>query len=158
MFGVFSAASKVLTGESTDPLAGWTKAGKTKAKQLTPSIAFHPERVATYAFELVTTINRNHFTFVVRYGAFADMTVCMVEFCKVSKFQKISLQAIEMLQGVVPTMLACPECGLSDGPAETLPEGVAPPVDDPMIKFWFPVLFSYYDVLMTGEDLEVRRV
>jgi brefeldin A-inhibited guanine nucleotide-exchange protein len=83
----------------------------------------------------------------------------MVDFCKVSKFQKISLQAIEMLQGVVPTMLACPDCGLLEESAtRTLPEGESPPVNDPMVKFWFPVLFSYYDVLMTGEDLEVRRV
>ena len=30
--------------------------------------------------------------------------------------------------------------------------------DDPMIKFWFPVLFGFYDVIMNGEDLEIRRL
>jgi len=27
-----------------------------------------------------------------------------------------------------------------------------------MIRFWFPVLFSFYDIIMNGEDLEVRRL
>jgi len=27
-----------------------------------------------------------------------------------------------------------------------------------MIKFWYPVLFSFYDIIMNGEDLEVRRL
>lgn len=83
----------------------------------------------------------------------------MTDFCKVTKFQKISLQAIEMLQGVVPAMLACPDCALSTpNHSPQLANGEAPPTDDPMVKFWFPVLFSHYDVIMNGDDLEVRRV
>lgn len=25
------------------------------------------------------------------------------------------------------------------------------------IKYWFPVLFGFYDIIMNGEDLEVRK-
>ncbi|KAH0587527.1 hypothetical protein H2248_006309 [Termitomyces sp. 'cryptogamus'] len=124
MFGVFSAASKVLT-----------------------------ERIASSAFEIVTRLNKGHFPAVVRYGAFADLTVCITEFCKVSKYQKISLLAIAMLRDVIPVMLKCPECSLTI-PAD---DSVAP-MDDGMIKFWFPVLFGFYDIIMNGEDLEVRRL
>ncbi|KXN90258.1 Protein transport protein SEC7 [Leucoagaricus sp. SymC.cos] len=126
MFGVFSAASKVLT-----------------------------ERIANSAFEIVTRLNKEHFTSIVRYGAFADLIVCITEFCKVSKYQKISLLAIAMLRGVIPVMLECPECSLSSDSAN------APPttsMDDGMIRFWFPVLFGFYDIIMNGEDLEVRRL
>lgn len=57
-----------------------------------------------------------------------------------------------MLRGVIPVMLQCPECSLaSDGAA-----GDA--ADDPMIRYWFPVLFGFYDIIMNGEDLEVRRL
>ncbi|KAG8874344.1 guanine nucleotide exchange protein for ADP-robosylation factor [Tulasnella sp. 331] len=137
MFGVFSAASKVLT-----------------------------ERVANTAFEMVTRLNKDHFSDIVRHGSFADLTVCITDFCKVSKYQKISLLAIGMLRGVIPTMLNAPETRLNSVnaiPGSPLPEangsGGAPPVvDDPMIKFWFPVLFSFYDIIMNGEDLEVRRL
>jgi brefeldin A-inhibited guanine nucleotide-exchange protein len=123
MFGVFSAASKVLT-----------------------------ERVANSAFEIVTRLNKEHFSAIVRHGAFADLTVCVTEFCKVSKYQKISLLAIAMLRGIIPVMLDCPECLLSPG------QSLSTSIDDSMIRFWFPVLFGFYDIIMNGEDLEVRRL
>ncbi|KAF9009101.1 hypothetical protein BDQ17DRAFT_1349527 [Cyathus striatus] len=125
MFGVFSAASRVLT-----------------------------ERIASSAFEIVTKLNKEHFPEIVRHGAFADLTVCITEFCKVSKFQKISLLAIAMLRGVIPVMLECPECGFIEQ-ARNARSGIG---DDIMIKYWFPVLFGFYDIIMNGEDLEVRRL
>ncbi|WVQ96796.1 hypothetical protein IAU59_003903 [Kwoniella sp. CBS 9459] len=134
MFGVFSAASKVLT-----------------------------ERVANYAFELVQLVYREHFSLVVKYGSFSDLTTCITDFCKVSKFQKISLQAIEMVRGLVPKMLQCPECLLpqpvtGEEGARIAPTQAPLPADDPMIKYWLPVLHSFYEIIMTGEDLEVRRL
>lgn len=148
MFGVFSAASKVLT-----------------------------ERVANYAFELVTLVYKSHFSLVVKYGAFSDLTSCITDFCKVSKFQKISLQAIEMVRGLVPKMLECPETvlpafasvtnggggqedgtGLGVGTMATTTAPVLNANDDPMLKYWLPVLSSFYEIIMTGEDLEVRRL
>ncbi|KAG5637780.1 hypothetical protein H0H81_003281 [Sphagnurus paluster] len=124
MFGVFSAASKVLT-----------------------------ERIANSAFEIVTRLNKEHFAAIIRHGAFADLTVCVTEFCKVSKYQKISLLAIAMLRDIIPVMLESPECSL-----RIPPENKTFPMDDSMIKFWFPVLFGFYDIIMNGEDLEVRRL
>ncbi|EJF62771.1 Sec7-domain-containing protein [Dichomitus squalens LYAD-421 SS1] len=121
MFAVFSAASKAAT-----------------------------ERIASSAFEIVTRLNKEHFPSIVRHGSFADLTVCITDFCKVSKYQKISLLAIAMLRGLIPTMLESPECGFKDPNHSS--------TDDPMIKYWFPVLFGFYDVIMNGEDLEVRRL
>jgi brefeldin A-inhibited guanine nucleotide-exchange protein len=50
-------------------------------------------------------------------------------------------------------MLECPECGFTSA---VLPGAL--PQEDVMIKFWFPVLFGFYDIIMNGEDLEVRRL
>lgn len=107
-----------------------------------------------YAFDLVTLIYKEHFALVVRYGSFSDLTVCVTDFSKVTKFQKISLQAIDMLRGMVAKMLQLPETALPVNPQED----TKIPLDDPMAKYWFPVLFSFYDIIMTGEDLEVRRL
>ena len=137
IFAVFSAASKVQT-----------------------------ERIANYAFELVTLVYKSHFGLVVRYGSFADLTSCITDFCKVQKFQKISLQAIEMVRGLVGKMLECPETVL---PVTVAGEDASHTVngngigqvnanDDPMLKYWLPVLNSFYEIIMTGEDLEVRRL
>ena len=105
------------------------------------------------AFEIVTRLNKEHFPSIVRHGSFADLTVCITDFCKVTKYQKISLLAIAMLRGVIPVMLELPECGLKSLDPEKSASG-----DDPMIRFWYPVLFGFYDVIMNGEDLEVRRL
>jgi brefeldin A-inhibited guanine nucleotide-exchange protein len=61
-----------------------------------------------------------------------------------------------MLRGVIPTMLESAECMV---PVEPSPDPtVAPGNDDPTIKYWFPILFSFYDIIMNGEDLEVRQM
>jgi brefeldin A-inhibited guanine nucleotide-exchange protein len=51
-------------------------------------------------------------------------------------------------------MLDSPECGRQNCDR---PEQVAK-LDDPMIKYWFPMLFSFFDIIMNGDDLEVRRM
>ena len=104
-----------------------------------------------------------HFGIVISQGAFADLVVCLTEFSKNLKFQKKSLAAIETLKSTVPKMLKTPECPLSHRPG-TLPNGTNH--DTPIARvasrqsqeeqFWFPVLFAFHDVLMTGDDLEVR--
>jgi brefeldin A-inhibited guanine nucleotide-exchange protein len=123
MFGVFAAAAKVSS-----------------------------ERTVVQAFDLVQRVVSEHFTSVVEFGSFADLTVCITDFCKISKYQRVSLQAIELLKSLIPKMLTCPACPLSEA---TLPEATA--TDDPMLKYWFPVLFAFYDVIMNGEDMEVRK-
>jgi brefeldin A-inhibited guanine nucleotide-exchange protein len=117
------------------------------------------------AFENVRNIYSTRFGVIVSQGAFADMIVCMTEFAKNQRFQKISLQAIETLKGTIPTMLSCPECPLSqkntsfddlDNLNGTPNKSSRTVKEDPMMKFWFPVLFAFHDILMTGEDLEAR--
>lgn len=58
------------------------------------------------------------------------------------------------VRGLVPTMLQCPECLLP----QLGDEGKVQHGDDPMVKYWLPVLHSFYEIIMTGEDLEVRRL
>ena len=120
------------------------------------------ESIVNLSFENVTQVYNDRFGVVVSQGAFADLVVCLTEFSKNMKFQKKSLQAIETLKASVPKMLRTPECPLSqravgekDKPqAEGLPK--QPTRQTQEDQFWFPVLFAFHDVLMTGEDLEVR--
>jgi brefeldin A-inhibited guanine nucleotide-exchange protein len=69
MFGVFSAASKVLN-----------------------------ERIAIQAFDLVQSVHKEHLGKIIAYGSFADLTVCITDFSKINKYQRASLQAIDMLR------------------------------------------------------------
>ncbi|KAF2713166.1 hypothetical protein K504DRAFT_371527 [Pleomassaria siparia CBS 279.74] len=120
------------------------------------------EGIVNLAFENVSQVYNQRFGVVISQGAFADLIVCLTEFSKNYKFQKKSLQAIELLKSSVPKMLRTPECSLSaragfvkeSDKGSSIPK--QPTRQTQEEQFWFPVLFAFHDVLMTGEDLEVR--
>jgi len=120
------------------------------------------ESIVNLAFDNVTQVYNDRFGVVISQGAFADLVVCLTEFSKNMKFQKKSLQAIETLRSSVPKMLRTPECPLSQraigdkerSQADGVPKQPSRQTQEE--QFWFPVLFAFHDVLMTGEDLEVR--
>lgn len=111
------------------------------------------EKVVLHAFDLVNVIYKEDFELVLRYGSISDFTTCLTDFSKVTKFQKVSLQAIQMVQGLVPKLL-------NESPAKSSKEADQDTTesDDPTPHYWLPVLTSFYDIIMTGEDLEVRRM
>ncbi|KAK3502226.1 hypothetical protein B0T13DRAFT_523963 [Neurospora crassa] len=125
------------------------------------------ESIVNLAYEHVLHVYKTRFGVVITQGAFTDLIVCLTEFSKNMKFQKKSLQAMETLKSIIPKMLKTPECPLSHKQnsevnsaemalnAATKPTGqeTGTTVEE---GFWFPVLFAFHDVLMTGEDLEVR--
>ncbi|KAI4278381.1 MAG: hypothetical protein L6R38_005269 [Xanthoria sp. 2 TBL-2021] len=124
------------------------------------------EAIVNLAFDHVTQIYNTRFGVIISQAAFADLVVCLTEFSKNLKFQKKSLAAIETLKSTVPKMLKTPECPLSHR-AGSLPigsgeDGIAVPKQitrqTQEEQFWFPVLFAFHDVLMTGDDLEVRSL
>jgi brefeldin A-inhibited guanine nucleotide-exchange protein len=122
------------------------------------------ESIVNLAFENVNQVYKTRFGLVISQGAFADLIVCLTEFAKNMKFQKKGLQAMETLKSIIPKMLKTPECPLSnrsnansDGSAKTgEPSAKQISRTSQEEAFWFPVLFAFHDVLMTGEDLEVR--
>lgn len=122
------------------------------------------EGIVTLAFDYTNQIYNTRLGVVITQGAFADLIVCLTEFAKNLKFQKKSLQAIETLKSTVPKMLQTPECPLSqrhDRGHNLKSNGITPGIKQPTPQseeeqFWYPVLIAYQDILMTGEDLEVR--
>ncbi|PHH70209.1 hypothetical protein CDD80_6166 [Ophiocordyceps camponoti-rufipedis] len=132
------------------------------------------ESIVAFAFENVSQVYRDKLGVVISQGAFTDLIVCLTEFSKNTKFQKKSLAAMELLKSIIPTMLKTPECPLSqqqqkqqqqqEQQQQQSEEETTVTVDGKRAQaktsveegFWFPILFAFHDVLMTGEDLEVR--
>jgi brefeldin A-inhibited guanine nucleotide-exchange protein len=122
------------------------------------------EAIVNIAFDYTTQIYNTRFGVVISQGSFPDLIICLTEFSKNLKFQKKSLQAIELLKSTVPKMLKTPECPLSrrhgklsEAELADVIAGVRQPTSQTEEEqFWYPVLIAYQDVLMTGEDLEVR--
>ncbi|OAX85339.1 hypothetical protein ACJ72_00268 [Emergomyces africanus] len=119
------------------------------------------EGIVGMAFEHVLQVYTTRFGVIITQGAFADLIVCLTEFSKNLKFQKKSLQAIETLKSTIPKMLKTPECplyqrrpGQEEDDVPTVP--LQPSRQSSEEQFWYPVLIAFQDVLMTGDDLEVR--
>ncbi|KAI1187554.1 guanine nucleotide exchange factor for ADP ribosylation factor [Nemania serpens] len=118
------------------------------------------ETIVNLAFENVTLVYKTRFGVVISQGAFTDLIVCLTEFSKNIRFQKKSLQAMETLKSIIPRMLKTPECPLSSKAKSEMKSSNTPSRQTGGTSleegFWFPILFAFHDVLMTGEDLEVR--
>lgn len=140
--------------------SGW----KTMFGVFTVAAKEHYESIVNLALDYTTLVYNTRFGIVISQGAFADLIVCLTQFSKNLKFQKKSLQAIETLKSTVPNMLKTPECPLSwkqQSTPEVQTNGVPiiPKQPNPQSQeeqFWYPVLIAYQDILMTGEELEVR--
>lgn len=124
------------------------------------------ESIVNLAYENVNQVYKTKFGVVISQGAFTDLIVCLTEFSKNLKFQKKSLAALELLKSLIPAMLRTPECPLSQKYGKFAnPGGNSKSTEVTKVSqantsveegYWFPVLFAFHDVLMTGEDLEVR--
>ncbi|KAF9895039.1 guanine nucleotide exchange protein for ADP-robosylation factor [Aspergillus nanangensis] len=117
------------------------------------------EGIVNMAFEHVTQIYNTRFGVVITQGAFPDLIVCLTEFSKNMKFQKKSLQAIETLKSTVMKLRKTPECPLSTSDEEsdeTQDTSKPPSRQSKEEQYFYPILVAFQDVLMNGDDLEVR--
>lgn len=82
---------------------------------------------------------------VIRQGGFRDLMSCLGELAKNPRYQKTSLQAIDLLKKTIPR--------ISELEKEYPDEGEQADAFD---RFWYPILMALHSVIMDGEDLEVR--
>lgn len=105
--------------------------------------------VVNETFELVKKIHTDHLEQVISQDSFGSMVTCLSEISKNQHFQKPSLHSLELLKNTIMRILE-----RSKDPANAPSDESA--LDDSYVKFWFPVLLAFHDVIMNGEDLEVR--
>src|SRR3569833_3449128 len=140
--------------------SGW----RTMFGVLTVATRDTSKSIVSMAYENVNQVFKTRFGVVIAQGAFTDLIVCLTEFSKNMRFQKKSLQAMETLKSIIPRMLRTPECPLSqrfnlNANATAIEASLKSPGQNRTSVeegFWFPVLFAFHDVLMTGAALEVR--
>ncbi|CAG8513048.1 4016_t:CDS:10 [Dentiscutata erythropus] len=119
------------------------------------------ESIVIMAFDIVRMIIKDQFDSIVSNSTYPDLMVCLTEFCKNKRFQKTSLQAIDLMCMSILKMLEYPQYKIHYSINGSNGTGNSPEVkvitnDDPSFKFWYPLLFGFHDVIMNGEDLEVR--
>lgn len=109
------------------------------------------EQIVTTAFENVRNIYKDRMDVILSQGSLSNLVSCLTVLAKNQKFQRISLQSLETLRSTQRAMLTSPQCPLSK---TYVGEDSGP--DDALVRYWFPILYGFHDILMTGEDMEVR--
>jgi brefeldin A-inhibited guanine nucleotide-exchange protein len=136
------------------------------------------ESIVVMGFEMIKHIYNERFNMVViTNNTFPDYVSCLVEFARNSAFPRTNLQAVELIKGSVPKILEVidevkktqKQVETHDGPAVIIGsnENLAVPIpaaphkapvalkDDPVLRYWFPIHFGLYEIIMSC-DLEVR--
>ncbi|CAG8473492.1 8719_t:CDS:10 [Cetraspora pellucida] len=119
------------------------------------------ESIVVMAFDTVKMIVKDQFDGIVSNSTYPDLMICLTEFCKNNRFQKTSLQAIDTMCMSIEKMLEYPQYKIHhpiNGPNGVANASEVKGItnDDPSFKFWYPLLVGFHDVIMDGEDLEVR--
>ncbi|CDR38317.1 CYFA0S02e00232g1_1 [Cyberlindnera fabianii] len=126
--------------------SGW----KTIFSALEYTATDNNEQVAWKTYEIVdSTYKEHHESILMQDEAFTEMISVLRELAKNSKFQKISLQSLHKTKQI---FVKIAEVTLSAKE------------DDPLLKhhkdvfkdLWYPGLSCFNEVIMTGDDLEVR--
>lgn len=121
-------------------------------------------------------IFKNNFDQLVSNLTYPEFIKCLVEFCKNRKFVKTNLHAVELIRQSIPRVAELakwqPIVKKADDGSQLMISSSVPTVSTPgtgiptsqqlankeeesNFKFWFPILFGFYEVVMTC-DLEVR--
>lgn len=102
------------------------------------------ELLVNRTYRLAEWILKKYLNEVRNQDAFNDLVNCFTELCKNGRFQKINLLSLGILQKINNQIAI---------------EYLNKPVEERnemLNKIWFPVLFGFHNVIMTGEELEVR--
>lgn len=128
--------------------SGW----KTIFKVLTAAAREKKDGLVTKAYKLAFTINKEHSEEVRRQDSFPDKVECFTQFAKNEKFQKVGLLSLEVLLKMIVKVANLTAEQEKNGKVVIGGSENA----DTLRKLWFPVLFGFFDIIMTGEELEVR--
>ncbi|EPY51939.1 Sec7 domain-containing protein [Schizosaccharomyces cryophilus OY26] len=119
--------------------SGW----KTLFGVFTFSAKARDDTLLLLTFETLLDIFEHHYNFIVQQSCLIDMVVSFTELCKNGVNQKISLQSLDVIKKIYSKLV------LEAKSKKNTNEEEVP-------KSAFPILFAYYDVVVSAEDLEVR--
>ncbi|CAH6723573.1 protein transport protein Sec7p [[Candida] jaroonii] len=136
---ILECINNMILAKSEKIKSGW----KTIFGVLLFSAEENKETLVNKTFKMVDIIYKKFSKEIKQQDAFEDLIKCFTALCKNGKFQKINLLSLDILQKLV-NQIAMEYLKQGENKNETL------------IKYWFPILFGFHDVIMTGEELEVR--
>lgn len=144
---VLECINNMILAKASSIKSGW----KTIFKVLTAAGILNKELLVQNSFKMGNWINKEYLEVVTQQESFGDLVICFTELAKNERFQKISLLSLEVLLKIMTNE------GRKYVSDENKDSDVKIPVpSEVLFKIWYPILFGFYDIIMTGEELEVR--
>lgn len=131
--------------------SGW----KTIFGVLTAAAKERKDSLVMKAYKLALSINKDYHDEILAQDSFPDLVSCFTEFAKNEKFQKVGLLSLEVLSKLI-VQIAKYTIEVSKDHIISINGKDNNERNERLSKLWFPVLFGFHDIIMTGEELEVR--
>lgn len=129
--------------------SGW----KTIFEVLTAAAKEHNGSIVKKSFDMAVRIKNDYLGEVSAQDSLSDLVACFTEFAKNEKYQKYGLLSVEIL-----TKLLVQVAKLTVESDQPLANGEKLARIEILTKLWFPILFGFYDIIMNGEEFEVRLI
>ncbi|ODV78589.1 Sec7-domain-containing protein [Suhomyces tanzawaensis NRRL Y-17324] len=149
---VLECLNNMILGRADKIKSGW----KTIFGVLTAAAKEKKESLVMKSYKMATWINKEYIDEVRAQDLFADLVVCFTELAKNERFQKASLLSLDVLLKLINQVAQLSFGDKSKNETSLAVNGKDSEKNDHLVKLWFPILFGFHDIIMTGEELEVR--
>lgn len=148
---VLECINNMISAKADHIKSGW----KTIFGVLTVAATEKKDTLVMKAYKLAFSISKDYSDEVTAQDSFADLVTCFTEFAKNEKFQKFGLFSLEVLSKLIVHVAKVTI--ESDSNRSISAKGIENNERyETLTKLWFPILFGFYDIIMTGDELEVR--
>lgn len=132
--------------------SGW----KTIFAVCTATAKQNKESLVMKAYKMANWINKEYIEEVKQQESFSGLVECFTELTKNEKFQRISLLSLDVILRLIHEIAQLSLLNdTTESSKDDSPEAKHAR-NEHLVKLWFPVLFAFHDIIMNGEELEVR--
>lgn len=148
---VLECLNNMILAKASKIKSGW----KTIFGALISAAKENKESLVQKSFKMANWINKEYLDVVSSQESFSDLVVCFTELAKNERFQKVSLLSLEVLLKLIK-QIASISLNKYDKLVVNSDSDEIQDKSESLVKLWFPVLFGFHDIIMTGGELEVR--
>jgi brefeldin A-inhibited guanine nucleotide-exchange protein len=137
---VLECINNMVLAKAVKIKSGW----KTIFEVLTIAAKGNKESLVLKTYRMASWISKEYINEVRAQESFSDLVLCFTNLAKNERFQKVSLLSLDILSKLMKQT------------AEFSFENGKKPDNTTFVKLWFPILMGFQDIIMHGEELEVR--
>ncbi|KAK6202334.1 guanine nucleotide exchange protein for ADP-robosylation factor [Scheffersomyces amazonensis] len=149
---VLECINHMILAKASKIKSGW----KTIFEVLTAAAKENKESLVMTAYKLANWIHKDYIAEVRAQDSFKELVICFTTLAKNERFQRVSLLSLDVLSRLI-NHIAQYSFTESDSTTSTT-NGVGNGADKSELldKLWFPLLEGFVDIIMQGDELEVR--